>query len=392
MGSTTENLVEKIFSPEGLWRSAGAVEKAYEPGMYGNVYRMAMLLGFALAAVQLVVIMYNCYRDGRSPVQGLTPLLLKMVLIAALLSPFVYKGLFTTFMCVAPDALAGMLTQTYVTEFLDAFGKVHDQIGLSPRKATSAVTALMNGSLISTWIAGLLFWLAMACVYIMPMLQHMLVCFMFYIGPICCVFSFWDLTSGVARAWLGLTLASTWMAFFGTVTFMVGLQMGLLDGLASATGATNIIATLVYGAMSILLFCSSLPIAAFFFSAASPISGFANPVRAVAGAATAGAGLAVAAGQAGNIAGSVVQRFSTQGGGINRMGTGMRSVSEGLMQMGDFKPGRVANQVNLGDRIAGLGGQETGTDRSGGARSGSYSPNIKGHSGRGDGGKKGGKK
>lgn len=250
-----------------------------------SICHMALILGFMLTALQVGRIVYLAYQDKKQPFDSLAPLLFKLVLVSVLLIPTVYETLLHYAFAMPADALSNFVTQIYVDDFQKSLTILSDRIAESSSNPLSLITANLSG-IVTTAMASLIFWAASICIFIMPILQGTLFLYMFYLGPVCIVFSLFDMTASVTRAWISMTLTVAWMGFFGSAAFLVADNLGFIANLAESASYSNIITVCVYGIISIILFCMAWPITAFFFSATGALGGITSPAAAISGTAS----------------------------------------------------------------------------------------------------------
>jgi hypothetical protein len=333
--ATTQELYDNVFNSGDLWNVSSQMLKV-DSGTLGTLITAGIIVGFAAASIQLFSAIFVVYRDKDTNLMDfIAPLVLKMVLAAAVLNAAVYPAIVHYVFAAPADAVANMVTDQYINHFLDSFSKVMGSISDSPNKVASLISATLDGSLISTLIAGLFFWAAAICCYITPMIQGMLFLFVYFCGPVCIGLSLCDYTSEVFKKWVSMMLTVCWLGFFGSCSFLVVDSCQLLSNLSTAAGGDkpNVILTMIYGLISIVLFCSAFPIATYFFGSIGELTGLTNPVRAVSSAgkmAVAGAAMggvsAMMLGSLGKIAGSGLSKVGKEISWMKNLGDSMQKL------------------------------------------------------------------
>lgn len=339
---TTKKLIDDVFG-DALWNSYSKVS-ALPHGVLmdhlSSISHMALILGFMLTALQLGRIVYLPYQDKKSPFDSLAPLVIKLVVVSVLLIPAVYESLLHYVFAMPADAMSNFVTNIYVDDFQKSLQILSQRISESSSNPLSLITANLSG-IVTTAMASIIFWAAAICIFIMPILQGTLFLYMFYLGPVCLVFSLFDFTASVTRAWISMTLTVAWMGFFGSAAFLVADNLGFISNLADSASYSNIITVCVYGIISIILFCMAWPITAFFFSATGALGGITSPGAAIGGTAagmTSGVGLGAAtAMMAGGMAaatGRLMVNNASEGGSVSKWGKTLQGVGQAGIQHG----------------------------------------------------------
>ncbi|NLG19106.1 MAG: hypothetical protein GX556_17415 [Fibrobacter sp.] len=371
--ATTQELYEQVFNTGNIWNVSSQMSKV-DSNTLGVLITAGIIIGFAVASIQLFSSLFLVYRDKNTNLMDfLAPLVLKMVLAAAVMNPAVYPMIVHYVFAAPADAVANMVTMTYIDNFLSDYSQVMNSIADSPNKVTSLISATLDGSLISTLIAGLFFWAAAICAYITPMIQGMLFLFVYFAGPICIGFSLCDYTVGVFHRWVSMLLTICWLGFFGSCSFLVIDSCQLLSHLSGAAGGDkpNVILTMIYGAVSILLFCSCFPITSFFFSSIGEMTRFTNPVSTITGTAGGMTGGAAVGGVSAMMLGGIGKAAGAGLSRVSRDRSWMRSLADSMQKIsgGTVAGGKVVAE-NSGVRVP------HGTSSLIDGRSGGKSPNI----------------
>jgi hypothetical protein len=323
--NVVQKLVEDSFGSENMWncwsRVADLADREHINSILGDIARLAIILGFILASIQLAITVYSCIRDKKEVLSEIIPLIFKMVLISALITPPVYM-VFTKYVFAAPaDACAGWVTASYSNSFLDDASELFKSFSVQSEGGFNFLKSVWNGSLISTLLAAIIWVAAAICLFITPMIQSTIFLYLFLVGPVCLVFSFCDFTVSVAKAWVSLTLTVAWMGFFGRTAFLVADSMDILKIMAGeGSGWSHLFPIMIYGVIAIILFCLAFPITSYFFKATGAMGSIMSPGRAIAGTAGAVTG-SMAAGAALKMGyGGLMKGNSNIRGGANAFG------------------------------------------------------------------------
>lgn len=300
MTGISQALVDQTMSSGYFWDCYSRIAnlERSNPTLLNNtlfgVYRLSLLIGFMLSAFQIGISVYRSYLNKRSPLADLIPYLFRLVVVTVLISPPVYKMLVHLVIAVPADSVADMVTASYIDRFTADMVQLQGALSNSQTQLSSFLAALVDGSLVSSLLSAFIFVAASICIFIMPILQSVLFLYFFFVGPVCLVFSLSDLTASVATAWLSVMLAVAWTGFFGSLCFLAAQSFGVLHSLAGGATGNDVIITMIYGVLSIIIFCMAFPLSSFFFGGATSIGRILNPTSAVSGAVTgAAAGLAM---------------------------------------------------------------------------------------------------
>jgi hypothetical protein len=341
--ATTPDLYQQIFNSGDIWNVSSQLTKVNSDTMF-VLFKAGLLIGFGAACIQLFSALFHVYRNKNANLMDfIAPLILKIILVGIFLTPVVYQAFVVAVFAAPADAAANLVTQIYINHFTADFQQVFATISNSPNKISSLISATLDGSLISTLLAGLIFWAAAICAYVMPIIQGILFLFVYYVGPICMGFALCDYTASVFRSWISLMLTICWLGFFGSCSFLVVDSCQLLSKLSVSAGgdSPNVILTMIYGIVSILLFCASFPIASYFFGSIAEMTGLTHPGRAITSA-TSGAMLAAGSGGVGTmmlgglggIAGAGLAKISKEGSWGSKLGASMQNIGKNAMSTG----------------------------------------------------------
>lgn len=326
MDETLTRMVGEIFGGR-IWHSTSLLERIGGSGSLGTMIQIGYGFAALMLIFQLVMMVLNI---SRSPQiwENVGPLVFRTVIIAALMSFPVYNLIFRYTISGTTNVMANAIFADYARDFLTSWKDVFAGSAGIPTTPWQIITASFNNSLVSNILSSIIFLAAVVCVFIVAMLQPFLWLFCYYAGPICLAFAICDLTSHVARNWLNMFLVVNFVGIFGSISFVVAQAAGLITDFGVGTAGNNIILVAVYGVMSIIFFCMIWPLTGYIFSGQSPIGNAATPQAAV-GAAATGA-MAYGAGMAAT--GSVLTKFGTSGSAVGRMGSGMMSHGNSMMQ------------------------------------------------------------
>ena len=375
--ATTPDLYQQIFNSGDIWNVSSQLTKVNSDTMF-VLFQAGLMIGFGAACIQLFSALFHVYRNKNTNLMDfVAPLILKMILVGIFLTPPVYQAFVAMIFAAPADAAANMVTQIYINHFTADFQQIFATISDSPNKISSLISATLDGSLISTLLAGLIFWAAAICAYVMPIIQAILFLFVYYVGPVCLGFALCDYTSSVFKNWVSLMLTICWLGFFGSCSFLVVDSCQLLSKLSTSAGgdSPNVILTLIYGVVTIILFCASFPIASYFFSAIGELTGLTHPGRAIIGATSGGLQAAGASGVGtmmlgglGSLAGAGLTKISKEGSWGSKLGTSMQNYGQKAMSAG------AAVAENSGVRMPRNMSGSNANSPSG--KSGGASPNI----------------
>jgi hypothetical protein len=371
--ATAADLLQQTFNSGAIWNVTQQLDKV-TPDVLGTVITAGGFVAFMAAAIQLFSALFAVYRDKDTNLMDfIAPLILKMVLIAAIMNPIVYPAIVRYLFAMPADAVANMITTQYIDKFMMDYQTVMGSISDSPNKISSLISATIDGSLISTIIAGLIFWISAILAFVTPMVQGILFLFAFYIGPVCMGFALCEFTESVFKAWISFMLTVCWIGFFGSCSWLVIESCNLLSNLSTAAGGVqpNIILTMIYGIISIVLFISCWPITTYFFGSLSEM-GMMNAAKALSApgqmaiGATAGAGVgAMMMGGTGKLLGTGLSMISKEGSTMGRLGIAMQNIG-----------GKVSSFGSSVASTAGVRGARSPDSGSPSGPSGGKSPNI----------------
>lgn len=375
----SQTLYKQIFDNGSIWNVGSELSKVDSTTM-STLFSAGIIVGFVAVCIQMFSALFAVYRDKNTNLMDfIAPMVLKMVLAAAVLNPGTYTFIVNYLFAVPADTVANMITNQYIASFTSKFATVMSAISESPNKISSLISATLDGSLISTLIAGLIFWAAAICCYVTPMIQKILFMFAFYCGPICIGFGLCDYTAEVFKKWVGMMLTICWLGFFGSVSFLVVDTCNLLGHLSTSAGGdkSNVIITMIYGVISIVLFCSAFPISTFFFGSIGELAGgLSNPGRAIGGTASAAVGGAAASGVSaimlgslGKAAGSGLSKVAKKGSMLSSLAKSMQNIGGGTLSAG--KTVAENSDVRMPPRKNMNSNSSTSNEKSGGK-----SPNI----------------
>jgi hypothetical protein len=348
----SEELLKQSLSPDYFWSAYARVAQLEAHNATAltttlhSLFILALMIGFMLAAFQAGLLAYRAYRADEHPLPALVPYVFRLVLVAFLISPPVYRQFVRLVIAKPADAAADLVTLAYYDRFMDSVQSMMAAFANSNSQTSTFFSALLDGSLISTALAMLVFWVASILLFLMPLLQSSVFLYLFYVGPVCLVFSLCDLTANVAKAWLGLAFAVAWTGFFGSLSFLAGQSLGLFAALGSGSAAGDVVIVFVYGVLSIILFGMAFPIAAFFFDGTSALGKLMRPGTAVANAAKgssntialAGAS-AMAFGAAASASGSLLSTLGGTASGQSLQAFGEKSRNLGITLFEASQPG-----------------------------------------------------
>ncbi len=264
--SPVNNLVKKTFG-EGLWNFTVIFEGSME-GL-SSIATYALIFGFLLWAVQISIDVFRGMESEQNIwMKKAVSNLIWLIILVALLKTPAYKTVVKTAIAKPAEICAVSLSLNYIDKFNKATQEVLAVYGNSKNKAWSFLTATVKGALLTQLLAGLVYVVTSAFIFITPVLQIRLFEFMVYIGPMCLVFSLCEWTRGIAKSWLNLTLAIAWLAFFGSVSLFLFVNSGLLENIAVSATWEDIIPVLVYGILCILMLLMAFPFTIYLFNAA----------------------------------------------------------------------------------------------------------------------------
>lgn len=281
-GQAVQQLANDLFSTS-IWncmRSMADSSGNIYPAIMQNINslcRVGLAIGFFALCLQLILDLVNqTYGQGIHPLVSIRKSLIKALFVGLLLVPYNYKTITVNIIAKPCDALSEAITVGYSDNFLESTSNIFNVFGDAGAKKQSIFTSAFWEQLSTSLIASVVYIVAAACTFIMPMLQSVLFLFAFYLGPLCIPFLICDLTSNIARGWLSLILAVAFMSVIGALSFLVADTANLVSRMQQGGGWENVFLILVYGILSIVLFAMSFPIAAFLFNASGAIGSAAT--------------------------------------------------------------------------------------------------------------------
>lgn len=362
----SEQLLRQTLAQEYFWSSYARIAQLERNNLTGlnnilfPLYLLALLIGFMLVAFQVVTILYRAYRDETHPAAELIPLAFRAMLISILLSPPIYRTFVRFIIAYPADSAADIVTFAYYDRFMADVQTMMGAFANSPSAPSNFFTALLNGSLLSTVLAMVIFWAAAIGIFLVPLLQSSVFLWLFYVGPVCLIFSLSDLTAGVAKAWLGAAFAVAWLGFFSSLSLLAGQALGIFSALGSGSAAGDVILTFVYGILTLIVFGLGYSIAVYFFGGAVALSCLANSPSAISGAVDAGAksvsvgaATAMAAGRATSLTGSALSKVGMRRAGTTLRKAGHSTYAGAAKVFGEAQPGSLGPRTLAATRTSG---------------------------------------
>ncbi len=329
--SPVDNLIKKTFG-EGLWNFT----VIFDGNMDGlsTIANYALILGFLLWTVQMGIEFFKGMETPENAwiKKSIANLIWLMLLVALLKTP-AYTTIVKTAIAKPAEICAVALTSSYIEKFNEEAQKLFGVYGKSKNKAWSFLTATVKGALLTQLIASLVYIITCALIFITPVLQIRLFEYMVYIGPVCLIFSLCEWTRGIARNWLNLILAISWLAFFGSVSVFLFVKSGVINNIAESASWEDIIPVLVYGIICIVMLLLAFPITSFLFnSAGSGLERIAGAGSAIAATTGVVAGGVVTGAAAGTAVGAIMANSPNKT--INKAGQWLSTLSKATTSSG----------------------------------------------------------
>jgi len=284
----------------------------------GTIYKLALIIGFTFAALQLIVIARKSLVSGQGMGGDIADLLFRIVLGALIISPPVYFIMMKFLFALPADSIASAINSITDQNFVDSIVKLLDSFKDTSGGGLNIMKSILGGTMVANLLAGLIWILAFCCIFITSYLQSILFLYLFILGPICIVFGFFDWTVSVFKAWVSLTLTVCWVGVVGSASFLVCFKSGLLKNLEPGLdGWAGAISIIIFGTVAIILFCSAFPITAYFFKSLSSTGAITSPTTA-----------------AGGIVGGVTTAGAAVGAAQMSYGAGMKAVGSAMESFG----------------------------------------------------------
>lgn len=377
-----------------LWYAGRYVDKnrATVEQNIGGLCRIGLLLGFALFLVQLLLdYVNNVLGQGVHPMRVLQKNIARVLLVAILLTPSIYLYLVVDCVGGITDAIAGSIMKNVLIGFKDHI--VTGWGGVTTVWGAVAMTSATVGTLLS----GIIYIFAIILNMIFPLLQSLIFMLAMYIGPLCIPFMLFDATKNVATNWFSFLLTISFMSVIASLAVLTGGCANVYGEInnfgAAVQGAINIVLSMIYGILSLVLICLSYPISAAIFGNAGGV-GSMFAFGAVSGGVVAGG--AVIAGAGAKVASKVAGGHTELGGKLSSFGDSAFKLakSEASRMMGrggGSTPGGGGNTPGGGGGTAttaasGSGGGSNSNKGSSTPGGGSNSTNNASNSGGGGGG------
>jgi hypothetical protein len=341
---TAADFIDNNMAQGVMWNCSSRISQmgyARVSEVLGSIWRLSMILLFIVVSFQIVLIVYKALVKKESPVSESIPLVFKTVIIVLLIHPSIYSQL--NYYCIArpANAVADMITATYVEGFRTSVSALFSSLSNSTSVSSHFLTSSFSDSIMSSLISGVVFFCASIMVFVTTILQSAVYTMLYFLGPVCIAFGVFEFTSGVAKAWIGLSLAVAWTGVIGSGVFLCMNAMGVLDGVAVGSSASNSFVSLIYGVISIIAFGMCYPITSFFFDSSATFSktmsggnAVASTTRSFAGGAAVGAAAAMAAGSLSKGTGSMLSRFSSEGSKMDAIGKSLSDYGTNALNAG----------------------------------------------------------
>lgn len=361
-----QKLIEDSFSSDYMWNAWGRVESnlASANEVIKMVSGAALKMGIILISLQFIIMMMKAYKGESGVMSELKAYWPRFLIVIALTQKSVYKTVVEYGIAKPADAIANKITLSYHDKFVEQIEKMFAAMDGSIGEWLMAV---LDGSAITMVFASLAYVLSIVFAFVLPLLQSTLFLFMYYVGPICIIFSLCDATTSITKAWFSTIMTTAWMGVFGSACFLVQTNGNFFSNIvAGDNGWASVITTIVYGFISLLMFASIWPITAFIFGSSGQIgSGVTSVASAIGGAvgAATGAGAVASAGTMAigtgeKLLGGAISKYATEGSSMAALGKnlsdfGNKHVKSGAKGVGVFQPSAARSTDTIAQGIAG---------------------------------------
>jgi hypothetical protein len=370
LGTASQQLINDVFNNTSIWNcarnlvdSSGDMKAAIVSNL-ASLAKVGFGIAFFMSIVQVFMdIVNNTYGQGVHPLRGMQKIIVKVVFLAVLLSPPMYRFLCVNVIARPCDLISESISVAYSDSFRATFSNTFSVIGDASGKKHSIFTGAFWEQLMTSAVATIVYIVAAAFIFIMPIVQSILFLFALYLGPLCLPFMMCDMTSNIARNWLSFILTIAFWSVIGSLSFTVIDTANLLTQMKDAGALENVLLIVVYGITTLVLLAGSYSISSHLFGGVGGMQALTNPWASTAGA----AGAAMSLGAIGSGAGGALLK----GGARMAATSGNEKLSKTLSSWSD---GMLKNADVLERRGRGTHKQSNASAQD--AKSGGYTPNM----------------
>jgi len=324
--TASTSLFKKLFDPSSVWDCGSLIDGLGSNNPISTIIKIAYSLAAILFAIQILVIAFRQIRSGgESLAAELLGHLARLGIYVLLIKGYT---LLIKLIVWPANMIATQISKVYINSFTSSWVALFEKGNESGGGVLGILKVTMDGSLISSVIASIVYFIASLCAFITPLIQQALFMLAYFLGPICIAFMLCDFTVDIFKRWFSMAMSIAYIGVIGSCTFLVAGAMNIYAYLGEQPGIDNVVMITVYGIISILLFASAFPIAQFLFGGAG-MGNLTNPLPTLQ-AAGQGAGsaalLALGAGAgAASVGGAALQKMAPAGSWMSRTGDVLRS-------------------------------------------------------------------
>ena len=335
-----------------------------------NLCRLGLLISFMMIIIQIVIDFTSMVlSQGMHPITVLQKNIVKIIIVAILLTPGIYKKFMGEVVAPITDSIANMIWVDYtkrtfnpndrgnrdimVNSARGLYGKMVDKQGVEREVEMSPAKVIWGKDIVVGLFSCLIFTIASVLTLIFPILQSAVFIVAFYLGPLCVPFVLLDVTSGIFKNWVSFVLTVCFWAVVGSLVFWIGTLIDVQGGLLEACMDGSFVTAILYGLLSIFLFIMSYPIAASIFGSGGGAMGIMSGVAGMVGMVSGGAivGSLLLGG------GSKILGYGSSMAGWTLKGVGMKSTGQWLSKsaksMDSFGGGMINSAVEQSKKASG---------------------------------------
>jgi hypothetical protein len=342
--STSVNKVKtqiQSYRGDKVWES-GRYYKKNSATIDKNIDGLCSLgkvMGFLFFLLQLFLDFVNqVLGQNVHPLKIVQKNVAKVVFIALLLTPGIYKFMTVTTIAGVTDSVANSIlsakkaklieSMTVATNASAGFRTNSDGTVSSEKLNKSPASVNVLNAKLNYMIACIVYLLSSAILLALPLIQSMLFMLVIYLGPICVPFMLFDGTASVLKNWLSLILTICFMSVVGSIVLYAGVMVNVFGSANDGVIAGSSILMLIYGILSIVLLIMCYPISASIFGNAGGMGSIFAAGSLVAGASMLGGAAAAGAAGGGGLlaksAGKVLKNDT-----LSSVGEGMAGYARG---------------------------------------------------------------
>ena len=316
-------------------------------------------LGGILCIIEFALIAYNGVKSNQNSLEKLPLFAVKIIVLAGLLTPTIYKELVYLIISVPADSAASIVSKYYTEDFKEALRLMLKSMSETTSSPVNFLSAVLYGSILVNVATAGAFLAGAVGMIVTTIVQQAVFLYLFLLGPIMVPFSICRITAPFFQHWLAAIFTSAWVGFIGSVVFLAMTKWSVVTTMSAAGTASNVILGLVYAIVTLALSTLAYPVTGMLFGEAGTFSRFNNvtgPLKSVAKGANAlagaGAGAMVAYGAANKGIGSALSKYTNNTGLAKAFSKrGDSAIDKGQSVFNASQPKSTDNTARTGSKI-----------------------------------------